>query len=167
MRDHHGSDSSEHEGVFEARLLSVLDTAVDAIIVIDENARVLVYNKACERLFGYPAADMIGRNVKAIMPPRYSSVHDSYIDNYRRTGEAQIIGIGRQVEAMHRDGTVFPVDLSVGEATTPDGRQFTGILSDGRPAGVEGAPTERSAGNTWLLYTSPRPRDRTNASQPC
>lgn len=133
MRDHHGPDSPEHEGVSEARLLSVLDTAVDAIIVIDENARILVYNKACEGLFGHPAADMIGKNVKAIMPPRYSEAHDSYIENYRRTGEAQIIGIGRQVEAMHRDGTVFPVDLSVGEAKTPDGRQFIGILRDGRP----------------------------------
>ena len=133
MRDHHGPDSPEHEGVSAARLLSVLDTAVDAIIVIDENARILVYNTACERLFGYPAAEMIGKNVKAIMPPRYSDVHDSYIDNYRRTGDAQIIGIGRQVEAMHRDGTVFPVDLSVGEAKTPDGRQFIGILRDGRP----------------------------------
>jgi len=133
MRDHHGADSPEQAGVSEARLLSVLDTAVDAIIVIDENARILVYNKACERLFGHTAEEMIGRNVKAIMPPRYSTVHDSYVDNYRRTGHARIIGIGREVEAMHRDGTVFPVDLSVGEAKTPEGRQFIGILRDGRP----------------------------------
>lgn len=133
MRDHHRPDGPQHEGVSEARLLSVLDTAVDAIIVIDENARILVYNKACERLFGYTAAEMIGANVKAIMPPRYSRDHDTYIENYRRTGDAQIIGIGRQVEAMHRDGTIFPVDLSVGEAKTPEGRQFIGILRDGRP----------------------------------
>lgn len=133
MRDEFPRELSESRAVSEARLASVLDTAVDAIIVTDEIGRVLVYNKACERLFGYAAAEMIGENVKAIMPEHYAAGHDDYVANYRRTGEAKIIGIGRRVEARHRDGTVFPVELSVGEAHTPEGRQFIGILRDDRP----------------------------------
>ncbi len=119
--------------VSEARLLSVLDTAVDGIIVIDEQARVLVFNKACERLFGVSAAEMLGRNVKSIMPPEYAEEHDAYLGNYIRTGVRKIIGIGREVRGLHRDGTVFPLELSVGEAMTPDGRQFIGIIRDLRP----------------------------------
>jgi two-component system sensor kinase FixL len=119
--------------VSEARLASVLDTAVDGIILIDEQARILVFNKACERLFGYTAAEMLGRNVKAIMPPEYASEHDRYVSNYIRTGINKIIGIGREVRGQHRDGTIFPIELSVGEAHTPEGRQFIGILRDIRP----------------------------------
>ncbi|MDQ0315301.1 two-component system sensor histidine kinase NtrB [Amorphus orientalis] len=133
MRDEPGRNPSDSQAVSEARLLSVLDTAVDGIIVIDETGCVLIYNKACERMFGYRAEEIIGENVKAIMPPRYAHEHDDYIANYRRTGSAKIIGIGRRVEARHRDGTVFPVELSVGEAHTPQGRQFIGILRDDRP----------------------------------
>ena len=116
--------------VSEARLLSVLNTAVDGIVVIDESGRVLMFNKACERLFGYPAADVIGQNVSVIMPPDYAAEHDRYLANYRATGEKRIIGIGREVRARHQDGTVFPVELSVGEARTPAGRQFIGIIRD-------------------------------------
>lgn len=119
--------------VSEARLLSVLDTAVDGIIVLDEQARVLVFNKACERLFGFSAAEMVGRNIKAIMPKEYADEHDVYVSNYIKTGVKKIIGIGREVRGMHRDGTVFPLELSVGEAMTPEGRQFIGILRDLRP----------------------------------
>jgi two-component system sensor kinase FixL len=111
----------------------VLDTAVDGIIVIDDRARILVFNRACERLFGYRAAEMIGQNVKAIMPTEYASQHDRYVADYIRTGVKKIIGIGREVEGQHRDGTVFPVELSVGEAHTPEGRQFIGIMRDLRP----------------------------------
>lgn len=116
--------------VSEARLLSVLDTAVDGIIVIDDRARVLVFNKACETLFGYTSEEMIGRNLKMIMPADYADHHDGYVRHYVETGEKRIIGIGREVRGMHRDGTVFPLELSVGEAQTPDGRQFIGVLRD-------------------------------------
>ena len=119
--------------VSEARFASVLDTAADGIVVIDESARILAFNKSCETLFGYRAEDVIGKNIKLIMPPRYADEHDRYVDNYRRTGERRIIGIGREVAGMHSDGTVFPVELSVGEAKTPEGRQFIGILRDLRP----------------------------------
>ena len=114
----------------ESLLLSVLDTAVDGIIVIDQNASILVYNQACERLFGYAAAEALGRNVRLIMPAEFSRHHDHYVADYLRTGHKKIIGIGREVKARHRDGTVFPVNLSVGEAATPEGRRFIGIIHD-------------------------------------
>ena len=114
----------------ESLLASMLDTAVDGIIVIDEQARMLVYNQACQRLFGYSAAEALGRNVQLIMPIEFSRHHDRYVADYLRSRERKIIGIGREVRARHRDGTVFPVNLSVGEATTPDGRRFIGIIHD-------------------------------------
>jgi len=116
--------------ISDAQLLSVLDTAADGIIIIDEHGVVITYNKACERLFGYSAAEMIGRNVIAIMPPDMAHVHDNYINNYLTTGRRKIIGIGREVKGRHRDGTAIPVHLSVGEASTSAGRQFIGILRD-------------------------------------
>ena len=119
--------------VSEARLLSVLDTAVDGIVVIDDRARVLVFNKACEVLFGYPAASVVGRNISVLMPPEFSSGHDAAVGHYLATGEKRIIGIGREVRARHADGTVFPIELSVGEARTPEGPQFIGIIRDLRP----------------------------------
>lgn len=119
--------------VSDARLSSMLDTAVDGIIVIDEQARILVFNKACEKLFGFKAAEMLGRNIKAIMPREYAEHHDRFIADYIRTGVAKIIGVGREVHGQHRDGAVFPIELSVGEAITPLGRQFIGVIRDLRP----------------------------------
>ncbi|WP_188910653.1 two-component system sensor histidine kinase NtrB [Salinarimonas ramus] len=114
----------------DARWASILNTAVDGIIVIDERARVMIFNRACERMFGYAAEEVVGRNVAMLMPPEHSGDHDAYVQRYMRTGHRKIIGIGREVRARHRDGTMFPIDLSVGEAQTPDGRQFVGILRD-------------------------------------
>ncbi|TYC52878.1 PAS domain S-box protein [Rhodobacterales bacterium] len=116
--------------VSEARLASVFDTAADGIVVINDRGQVLAFNKACESLFGYEAADLLGRDVKRIMPESYARSHPEYIQNYLDTGERKIIGIGREVQARHKDGTVFPIELSVGEAKTPFGRQFIGILRD-------------------------------------
>jgi two-component system, LuxR family, sensor kinase FixL len=114
----------------ESLLLSVLDTAVDAIIIIDDRARILVYNQACERLFGYKAAEALGQNVRLIMPHEFAHDHDRYLGDYLATGHRKIIGIGREVRAQHQDGTVFPVNLSVGEAVTSGGRRFIGIIHD-------------------------------------
>jgi two-component system sensor kinase FixL len=125
--DHHVASVSE------ARFASVLDTAADGIVVIDEEGRILAFNKSCERLFGFSADEVIGRDLKVIMPPSYATSHDRFMSNYRETGEKRIIGIGREVAGMHSDGTVFPVELSVGEAVSGDGRQFIGILRDLRP----------------------------------
>ena len=116
--------------VSDARLASVLNTAVDGILVIDERGTILVYNKACEGLFGYSPDEALGSNVRLIMPSDYADEHDQYLENYRETGHRKIIGIGREVRARHKDGTEFPVELSVGEARTPDGRQFIGIIRD-------------------------------------
>jgi len=114
----------------ESQLSSVLDTAADGIIIIDQQANMLVFNIACERLFGYTAAEALGKNVKLIMPEEFAREHDLHVADYLRTGRRKIIGIGREVKARHRDGTVFPVYLSVGEAKTPEGRQFIGIIHD-------------------------------------
>ncbi|MCX7323773.1 MAG: PAS domain S-box protein [Hyphomicrobiales bacterium] len=114
----------------EARLESVLETAPDGIIVMDEGARILVFNKACESLFGYNAAEVIGENVRILMPQAHHDNHDLYVQRYRATGERRIIGIGREVEGRRKDGSIFPLDLSVGEAQTPNGRQFIGVIRD-------------------------------------
>ncbi|MBS9475532.1 two-component system sensor histidine kinase NtrB [Ancylobacter radicis] len=134
MRDF-SSSSALHDlpTVSDARLASVLDTAADGIIVIDDRARILVFNKACEQMFGVAAAEAVGQNVKLVMPTEYAADHDEYVASYIRTGVKKIIGIGREVRGRHADGTVFPLELSVGEAATPDGRQFIGILRDLRP----------------------------------
>ena len=125
-----GNGSGQNGTVSDARWSSVLNTAVDGIIVIDESGRVLIYNKACERMFGFTAEEIIGENVSMLMPPEHAHTHDQYLTNYKTTGTRKIIGIGREVRARHRDGSYFHIDLSVGEAKTPDGRQFVGILRD-------------------------------------
>lgn len=122
--------SDKSPTVSEARLLSVLDTAVDGIVVIDERGRILVFNKACEDLFGRPSSEVIGRGVSVLMPPEFADHHGAWVDDYLHTGVKKIIGIGREVRGRHADGTVFPIELSVGECRTPAGRQFIGIIRD-------------------------------------
>jgi two-component system, LuxR family, sensor kinase FixL len=114
----------------EARLESVLETAPDGIIVMDEASRLLIFNKACEKLFGYEADEVFGENVNMLMPQEHHDSHNLYVQRYRSTGERKIIGIGREVEGRRKDGSVFPLDLSVGEAMTPNGRQFIGVIRD-------------------------------------
>ena len=137
MRSDLSEDLTNSPTVSDARLSSVLDTAVDGIVVIDEKAQILVFNAACERLFDYTSAEVVGRNVKMIMPEEHARDHDSYVNHYLTTNEARIIGIGREVRARHKNGKEFPVELSVGEARTPEGRQFVGILRDLRPRKVQ------------------------------
>ncbi len=112
------------------RLSTLLDTAVDGIILIDAEGTVTDYNRACEALFGYTAGEVIGRNVKMLMPPRYAAEHDGYLMRYRDTGEKQIIGMGREVEGRRKDGSVFPMDLSVGETQQGGQPVFVGIIHD-------------------------------------
>jgi len=114
----------------EARLRSVVESAVDGIIVIDAAGIVEAFNQGAERLFGYGASEVIGRNVSMLMPSPYHEEHDGYLARYLRTGEARIIGIGREVTAQRRDGTTFPVQLSVGEMSLAGERKFTGIIHD-------------------------------------
>jgi two-component system, LuxR family, sensor kinase FixL len=117
-------------GEREARLRSILETAPDAIIVIDENGIVESYSVSAERLFGFPSAEVIGRNVSMLMPAPYREHHDGYLAHYRKTGERKIIGIGRVVVGRRRDGTTFPMELAVGEVQANEKRLFTGFMRD-------------------------------------
>ena len=112
--------------LFEA----LISTAVDGIMVIDAHAVVQVYNRACERLFGYGADEVVGRNVRMLMPEPYRTAHDGYVFGYVATGEKHIIGIGREVSGLRKDGTVFPMNLSVGEGLVDGQRIFVGIITD-------------------------------------
>jgi PAS domain S-box-containing protein len=113
-----------------ARLRSIIDSAVDGIIVIDAKGHIEAFNRGAERLFGYPAAEVIGRNVNMLMPSPDHEAHDGYLSQYLDTGAAKIIGVGRQVTGRRRDGTTLPLHLSVGEMSIQGERQFTGMLHD-------------------------------------
>jgi len=112
------------------RLHAVVETAVDAIVIIDERGIIDSVNPAGERMFGYPAAEMIGHNVQMLMPSPYREEHDGYLARYLRTGEKRIIGIGREVQGRRKDGSTFPVDLSVSEFHDRIQRLFSGVLRD-------------------------------------
>ena len=114
----------------EERLRSIVEAAVDGIIVIDAGGHIESFNPGAERLFGYTANEVAGKNVNMLMPEPYQSEHDGYISHYLHTGEQRIIGIGREVAAMRKDGSTFPVHLSVGEMNLGGQRKFTGILHD-------------------------------------
>ena len=116
--------------LYQARLESILDNIVDGLITIDERGAVQSFNKACERMFGYVASEVIGQNIKMLMPSPYAENHDQYLKNYRDTGNKKIIGIGRNVEARRKDGSVFPIDLSVAEVWVGSQRLFSGIIRD-------------------------------------
>jgi two-component system sensor kinase FixL len=109
---------------------ALIATAVDGIMVINERGIVRVYNKACERLFGYEAGEVIGQNVKMLMPEPYHGEHDGYLSHYVTTGEKHIIGIGREVSGRRKDGSTFPMNLSVGEGAVLGERIFLGIITD-------------------------------------
>lgn len=113
----------------EARLQAILDTAVDGIITINEHGIIESVNPAAEMLFGYPAAEMIGRNVTLLMPPPYREEHDGYLANYLRTGIKHMLGIGREVQGRRKDGSIFPLELALNEVCH-GARWFTGILHD-------------------------------------
>jgi PAS domain S-box-containing protein len=117
-------------GSSEARWKAIVDSAVDGIIVIDAHGRVEAFNPASERLFGYSAQEVLGRNVDMLMPSPYREEHDHYLARYLATSRAKIIGIGREVQGRRKDGTTFPLHLSVGEITMQGERKFTGILHD-------------------------------------
>lgn len=114
----------------EARIRAILETAPNGIITIDEQRTIVSVNPMVETLFGYSKDELIGQNIKMLMPEPYHSNHDGYVGNYLNTGKKKVIGIGREVKGMHKDGTTFPLYLSVGEAIVGDERFFTGILHD-------------------------------------
>jgi PAS domain S-box-containing protein len=113
-----------------ARLKAVVETAVDGVILIDARGRVLMFNPACERLFKLQAHEIIGQNVKMLMPAPYRTEHDGYLKNFHQTRVRKIIGIGREVTGQRKDGSIFPMDLSVGEAIQDGESIFVGIIHD-------------------------------------
>lgn len=128
-RTHHYQTADELRE-HEARISAILDTTVDGIITIDEQGRIESFNKAAESIFGYQAEEVLGENVKLLMPPPYQDEHDSYIRNYLDTGHRKIIGIGREVLGQRKDGSTFPIDLAVSEVDFGHRRIFTGLVRD-------------------------------------
>lgn len=114
----------------EALAQAIIASAVDAIIGIDEKGCVQSFNPAAERMFGYAADEVIGRNVRMLMPPPYADEHDVYLSRYLTTGEKRIIGIGREAMAQRKDGQTFPIDLAVAEAHVGNSRAFVGTIRD-------------------------------------
>ena len=114
----------------EARLRSILQTVPDAMLIIDERGRIESLSTTAEHLFGYAAAEIAGKNIKMLMPAPYREQHDGYLKRYLTTGERHIIGIGRVVTGQRKDGTTFPMHLTVGELRSSDGHYFTGFIRD-------------------------------------
>ncbi len=114
----------------EAKARTIVETAVDAIICIDEHGIVQSFNSAAERIFGYSAAEVIGQNINLLQPEPYHSQHDGYLRHYLETGQKKIIGQGREVIGRHKDGRQFPIDLAVSEVHLETKRLFTGIIRD-------------------------------------
>lgn len=127
-----GSIASRGKGLSaDARALAaILESAVSAIVTIDSAGTIQTVNPAVERLFGFDAGELIGLNVKILMPGNYRREHDAYISNYLGSGHAKIIGIGREVWGQRKDGSTFPMHLSVGEFEVGGQRFFTGIMHD-------------------------------------
>ena len=128
----------------EAKYRAIIETAVDGITVINECGIIQAFNRAAEVIFGYAAEEVIGRNVSLLMPEPDRSCHDGYIAHFRRTGEAKIIGVGREVIGQRKDGTVFALDLSIAAWQADGQRYFTGIVRD---------VTERKKGEANLEET--------------
>ena len=135
----------------EAQIRAIVETAVDAIITIDDRGNIESFNPAAERIFGYSAAEAIGQKVDLLMPEPYHSEHHHYVHNYLRTGHAKIIGLGREVTGLRKDGSTFPMYLAVGEQKTSDGRHFTGIVRD---------ITERKRMEAEILHIAEREQRR-------
>lgn len=112
----------------EARSRAILSTAVDAIITIDDAGVIKSLNPAAQRMFGYSFHEMIGENVKMLMPQPYRGEHDGYLGSYLQSGKRRVIGVGREAVGMRKDGTMFPMELSVSEVRQGDRRYFTGIV---------------------------------------
>jgi len=124
------NNASDLAAIDTALLAAILNTAVDAIITIDERGKILSANRALQKLFGYLPSELIGKNISCLMPEPDRSSHDGYLAKYQQTGKAAIIGIGRQVVGQRRDGSLIPVDLAVSEIQVGNRKMYTGIIRD-------------------------------------
>ncbi len=131
-----GGDSSSEEIVALEILqqsemeLAILRTVLDGVIVIDARGTIQCFNPAASRIFGYTPAEVLGRNVRMLMPDPYHREHDSYLSNYIGTGERKVIGIGREVAGKRKDGTIFPMELGVNEMRVEGRHSFVGTIRD-------------------------------------
>jgi len=116
--------------VAEARLRSIMRTVPDAMVIIDERGLIEALSATAEQLFGYAASEVMGKNIKLFMPSPHRELHDSYLERYHATGERHIIGIGRVVVGQRKDGSTFPMHLTIGEMRTGDKHYFTGFIRD-------------------------------------
>jgi len=123
-------ESANELAASEAHNRAIVETMVDAMVTIDKSGTVESFNPAAERIFGYTPDEVIGNNVKMLMPEPYKHEHDGYLRHYLDTGEAKIIGIGREVEGRRKDGSTFPIDLAVSEMGIGGRRSFSGIMRD-------------------------------------
>lgn len=116
---------------YEDILNAIMEASIDAIVVADASGKILSANPAAEKLFGHNITELIGQNVKMLMPEDMAAQHDGFMDHHLKTGERKIIGIGREVEGLRKDGTIFPLHLSVGRAENKEnGPIFTATLHD-------------------------------------
>ena len=150
------------EAAVNDHLRSILDTVPDGVVVIDRDGLMTSFSPAAERMFGWTADEVLGKNVSLLMPEPYRSAHDDYLDRYKATGEKRIIGIGREVLGRKRSGATFPMDLSVGESEE-DGDIGSGIAdvidapvdeqigSDGGDGGRKRTRLENTGGVTPIL----------------
>ena len=110
-----GNETLTKDSAAESRLRAILETVVDGIITIDGSGNIQTANPAALHLFGYPAEELVGRNIKILMPEPYADEHDGYLHNYLTTGKRKIIGTGREVTGKRMDGSTFPMELAVNE----------------------------------------------------
>ncbi|HEB80070.1 MAG TPA: PAS domain-containing hybrid sensor histidine kinase/response regulator, partial [Rhodospirillales bacterium] len=122
--------TAEKLAASQAKSRAIVDVAVNGVITIDEKGVIDAFNPAAERIFGYAAHEVIGRNVSILMPEPYHSAHDGYLSRHMETGENRIIGIGREVSGRRKDGSTFPLKLAVGEAEIDGGKLFVGYVVD-------------------------------------
>lgn len=114
----------------EANANAVIDNSIDGIITIDEKGQILRFNPACEGIFGYKAKDVVGKNIKILMPASHAENHDSYLENYHLTGQSSIIGVNREFSGRRKDGTIFPIEISVNQMEVAGNSYYCGIVRD-------------------------------------
>lgn len=116
--------------ISEARLASVLDNMVDGVVLIDETGTVLLFNGGAERIFGYSAQEVEGRNVNMLMPAPFHDAHDGYLHRYHTTGVSKMMGAGREVTGLRKNGERFPIELAISEIRSEQGRTVVGCVRD-------------------------------------
>jgi PAS domain S-box-containing protein len=123
-------DALQSQKETSKRMQSIVDTAGDAIIIMDSHGLVMSFNLAAENMFGYKAEEVVKKNIKMLMPRRHSKLHDEYMRNYQATGKSRIIGVGRELEGLNKSGELFSIHLVISEVHTNDGVLYTGIVRD-------------------------------------